>query len=166
VDVAGTTLTRAEETRLRHPLVGGVILFSRNFESRAQLSELAAAIHACRDEPLLVAVDHEGGRVQRFRDDGFTPLPAMRRLGEMWQDDNLRALQLASCTGYVLASELRACGVDLSFTPVLDLDYGASSVIGERALHRDPRIVAQLARALAQGLALARRRLAPRCCRR
>jgi len=155
VDVAGTTLTREEETRLRHPLVGGVILFTRNFTNRAQLTELCAAIHACRDEPLLISVDHEGGRVQRFRSDGFTLLPAMRSLGAVWQDDALRAQQLATQVGYVLASELRACGVDLSFTPVLDLDFGASSVIGDRAFHRDPKIVAQLARALVQGLALA-----------
>jgi len=152
VDVAGTELTREEATRLRHPLVGGVILFARNFENRVQLSELCAAIHACRDGPLLISVDHEGGRVQRFRSDGFTALPAMRRLGEVWQDDPLNALRLATRTGYVLAAELRACGIDLSFTPVLDLDYGASSVIGDRAFHRDAKIVAQLARALVQGL--------------
>jgi len=155
VDVAGTTLTREEAVRLRHPLVGGVILFTRNFENRAQLTELCAAIHACRDEPLLISVDHEGGRVQRFREDGFTRLPAMRRLGEVWQQDALRAQHLATQVGYVLASELRACGVDLSFTPVLDLDFGASSVIGDRAFHRNPKTVAQLARALVQGLALA-----------
>jgi len=152
VDVAGIELSREEATRLRHPLVGGVILFTRNFESRAQLTELCAAIHACRDAPLLIAVDHEGGRVQRFRNDGFTVLPAMRRLGEVWQDDPLNALRLATQAGYVLAAELRACGIDLSFTPVLDLDYGASSVIGDRAFHRDAKIVAQLARALVQGL--------------
>jgi len=155
VDVAGTTLTREEAARLRHPLVGGVILFARNFENRAQLSALCASMHACRNEPLLISVDHEGGRVQRFRDDGFTRLPAMRRLGEVWQQDALRAQHLATQVGYVLASELRACGVDLSFTPVLDLDFGASSVIGDRAFHRDPQTVAQLARALVQGLALA-----------
>jgi len=152
VDVAGVELTDKEAARLRHPLVGGVILFTRNFASRAQLTELCAAIHACRDEPLLISVDHEGGRVQRFRSDGFTALPAMRRLGEIWQDDSLTALRLATQTGYVLAAELRACGVDLSFTPVLDLDYRTSSVIGERAFARDPQAVAQLARALIQGL--------------
>jgi len=159
VDVAGTALTEAEATCLRHPLVGGVILFTRNFASRVQLTELCATIQACRaqvsDTPLLISVDQEGGRVQRFRDDGFTRLPAMRALGEAWLRDPLAALQLATQTGYVLGAELRACGVDLSFTPVLDLDYGVSAVIGERALHRDPRIVAQLARALAQGLAAA-----------
>ncbi|MCK9510664.1 MAG: beta-N-acetylhexosaminidase [Pigmentiphaga sp.] len=155
VDVAGLALTPSEAERLRHPLVGGVILFARNFASRAQLAELTAQIHAARHEPLLIAVDHEGGRVQRFRDDGFTVLPAMRTLGHAWERDPLAALHQACEVGYVLAAELRACGVDLSFTPVLDLDHGRSAVIGNRALHADPAIVAQLARALAQGLALA-----------
>lgn len=155
VDVEGTRLTSREEARLRHPLVGGVILFSRNFESREQLASLCAAIHALRDEPLLIAVDHEGGRVQRFRHDGFTQLPAMGKLGEVWMDDSMAAMRLATETGYVLGAELRACGVDLSFTPVLDLDYGASKVIGTRAFHREPQVVAMLARALIQGLMLA-----------
>jgi len=152
VDVAGTTLTDDERRRLAHPLVGGVILFARNFESREQLVSLCRDIHAVRNEPLLIAVDHEGGRVQRFRTDGFTPLPAMRRLGEIWEDDSLAAMRLATETGYVLGAELRACGVDLSFTPVLDLEYGNSSVIGDRAFHREPQVVAMLARALVQGL--------------
>jgi len=155
VDVAGTELTREEEARLRHPLVGGVILFTRNFENRAQLTELCASIHACRDEPLLISTDHEGGRVQRFRGDGFTELPAMRRLGELWQTDRMQAMRLATEVGHVLGAELRACGVDLSFAPVLDLDYGTSSVIGDRAFARDPQTVAMLARALIQGLQLA-----------
>src|SRR5690606_4965659 len=102
-----------------------------------------------------IAVDHEGGRVQRFREDGFTPLPAMQALGRLWDRDPLTAMRLATEAGYVLAAELRACGVDLSFTPVLDLDYGVSQVIGNRAFHRDPRVVAMLARARAQGLAQA-----------
>ena len=155
VDVQGYELTEYEIARLQHPLVGGVILFARNFENREQLTALCQAIHAVRDEPLLIAVDHEGGRVQRFRSDGFTPLPSMRRLGEIWNDDSLAAMRLATETGYVLAAELRACGVDLSFTPVLDLDYGESEVIGDRAFHREPQIVAMLARALIQGLQLA-----------
>lgn len=155
VDVQGVVLTEAEKTRLRHPLVGGVILFTRNFESRAQLTELCRQIHAERDEPLLIAVDHEGGRVQRFRSDGFTALPAMSVFGELWSSDSLAAMRLATETGYVLGAELRSCGVDLSFTPVLDLDYGVSKVIGNRAFHRDPRVVAMLARALIQGLMLA-----------
>jgi beta-N-acetylhexosaminidase len=158
VDIAGPELSKQEKKRLRHPLVGGVILFARNFQDRATLCRLTADIRDARrsrNEPLLIAVDHEGGRVQRFKSDGFTVLPPMRRLGEIWNRDALAAMRLATETGYVLAAELRACGVDLSFTPVLDLDYGVSSVIGDRAFHRDPRVVAMLARALAQGLAQA-----------
>ncbi|KAA0911796.1 beta-N-acetylhexosaminidase [Pusillimonas sp. ANT_WB101] len=155
VDVEGATLTEHERARLRNPLVGGVILFARNFENRAQLSALCQAIHEARTEPLLIAVDHEGGRVQRFRSDGFTAIPAMSVFGNLWAEDSLAAMRLASETGYVLGAELRACGVDLSFTPVLDLDYGVSQVIGNRAFHRDPRVVALLARALIQGLMLA-----------
>jgi beta-N-acetylhexosaminidase len=153
VDVAGFELTPAEVTRLQHPLVGGVILFARNFESRAQLCALTASIHAARHAPLMIAVDHEGGRVQRFRTDGFTHLPAMRTLGEVWNDDPLAAMRLATDVGVVLAAELRASGLDLSFTPVLDLDYGDSRVIRDRSFHRDPKAVAMLARALVQGLA-------------
>src|SRR5690554_5229704 len=155
VDVAGPSLTDHERERLRHPLVGGVILFSRNFTDRAALTALCAEIHALRDEPLLIAVDHEGGRVQRFRSDGFTALPCMRDLGRLWEQDQQAALRAATAVGYVLAAELRACGVDLSFTPVLDLDYGVSQVIGDRAFHRDPAITATLARALIQGLGAA-----------
>lgn len=155
VDVAGFALTDAERQRLAHPLVGGVILFARNFESRAQLIDLTRSIHKLRRPRLLIAVDHEGGRVQRFRTDGFTALPSMRSLGECWMRDPLVAMRIATDVGYVLAAELRACGVDLSFTPVLDLDYGVSRVIGDRSFHRDPRVVAMLARALSQGLSLA-----------
>ncbi|MFT0533504.1 beta-N-acetylhexosaminidase [Castellaniella hirudinis] len=155
VDVDGLELTEPERRRLRHPQVGGVILFARNFADRGQLAALCAAIHAARDEPLLIAVDHEGGRVQRFRTDGFTPLPAMRDLGHWYDRDPQAALHGATETGFVLASELRACGVDFSFTPVLDLDYGVSQVIGNRAFHADPAVVALLARALVQGLAQA-----------
>lgn len=155
VDVMGTELTPHEKARLRHPLVGGVILFARNFADREQLAALCRAIHAERKEPLLIAVDHEGGRVQRFRTDGFTPIPAMSLFGELWMQDSVEAMRLACEAGYVLGAELRACGVDLSFTPVLDLDYGVSMVIGNRSFHRDPRVVAMLARALIQGLMLA-----------
>jgi beta-N-acetylhexosaminidase len=155
VDVAGHTLTANEKNRLQHPLVGGVILFARNFENRAQLVALTRSIHRLRTPQLLIAVDHEGGRVQRFRTDGFTALPTMRSLGERWMQDPLQAMRMATEVGYVLGAELRACDVDLSFTPVLDLDYGVSSVIGDRSFHRDPRVVAMLARALAQGLKLA-----------
>lgn len=152
VDVAGSSLTDHERDRLRHPSVGGVILFARNFTDRAELTALCADIHALRHEPLLIAVDHEGGRVQRFRSDGFTALPCMRELGVLWEADQQAAMRAATAVGYVLAAELRACGVDLSFTPVLDLDYGVSKVIGDRAFHRDPAVVAMLARALIQGL--------------
>ncbi|WP_179402525.1 beta-N-acetylhexosaminidase [Burkholderia guangdongensis] len=154
LDVVGTTLTRADARRLAHPNTGGVILFARHFQNRAQLVALTDAIRMVRDD-LLIAVDHEGGRVQRFRTDGFTVLPAMRRLGELWDADVLAATTVATAVGYVLAAELRACGIDMSFTPVLDLDYGHSKVIGDRAFHRDPRVVALLAKSLNHGLALA-----------
>ena len=152
VDVEGHELTDRERERLRHPSVGGVILFARNFSSRAQLAALCADIRAARQEPLLIAVDHEGGRVQRFGSDGFTELPNMRALGMLWDASPQKALQAATAVGFILAAELRACGVDLSFTPVLDLDYGVSKVIGDRAFHRDREIVTHLARALIQGL--------------
>lgn len=154
LDVIGTTLTDEDLRRIRHPLTGGVILFARNYKNRAQLMALTTAIHAARPGGL-IAVDHEGGRVQRFRTDGFTHLPAMRRLGEMWDRDVLGATRVATAVGFVLAAELRACGVDLSFTPVLDLDFGASTVIGDRAFHADPRVVTLLAKSLNHGLALA-----------
>lgn len=151
LDVAGTALADDDRRRLTHPLVGGVILFSRNYESPAQLTELTREIHALRQPPLLIAVDHEGGRVQRFRD-GFTVLPAMRELGAAWNLDAERARKLAETVGYVLAAELRAHGVDLSFTPVLDVDHGHSSVIGDRAFHHDPRAIGDLALGLMRGL--------------
>ena len=154
LDVAGLSLDANDRRRLAHPLVGGLILFGRNFESRAQLTSLCAEIKAIRPD-VLIAVDHEGGRVQRFKTDGFTQLAAMRTLGELWMADALRATNAATATGFVLAAELRACGVDFSFTPVLDLDYGESSVIGERSFHRDPRVVSLLAKSLMQGLLLA-----------
>jgi beta-N-acetylhexosaminidase len=155
LDVAGVALTDEERERLCDPLVGGVILFARNFTSGEALIELTAEVHALRDPPLIIAVDHEGGRVQRFRHDGFTHLPAMRTLGQLWDDDHVAALDAARSVGLVLAAELLAHGVDLSFTPVLDLDYGDSRVIGDRALHHDPQVVAKLAGALAAGMAAA-----------
>jgi len=151
LDIAGPALTAEDETRLRHPLVGGVILFSRNYESTRQLTGLCAAIHALRSPPLLIAVDHEGGRVQRFRE-GFTRIPPMRELGKIWDEHPKRARNLAQQAGYVLAAELRACGVDFSFTPVLDVDYGSSGVIGDRAFHSEPQAIAELAHSLLQGL--------------
>jgi beta-N-acetylhexosaminidase len=151
IDIAGTTLTDADRARLRHPLVGGLIYFARNWQSRRQLTALSAEIKALRPD-LLICVDHEGGRVQRFRSDGFTHLPPMRALGELWMKDALQATDAASACGYVLAGELRACGVDLSFTPVLDLDHGPSGVIGDRAFHRDARVATMLAKSLMHGL--------------
>ena len=177
IDIAGTALTTDDRRRLAHPLVGGMILFARNWESRAQLTALTGDIHRLRPD-LLICVDHEGGRVQRFRSDGFTHLPPMRALGALWMQDAMRAQDAASACGYVLGAELRACGVDFSFTPVLDLDWqdiapmpansrtaprggttsparpGASrsSVIGDRAFHADPRVVTVLAKSLAHGL--------------
>ncbi|AUT58940.1 beta-N-acetylhexosaminidase [Paraburkholderia terrae] len=154
LDVVGKTLNADDERRLAHPMTGGVILFARHFESRAQLVALTDAIRNIRED-LLIAVDHEGGRVQRFRTDGFTVLPAMGKLGALWDEDVLRATKVTTAVGYVLASELRACGIDMSFTPVLDLNYGNSQVIGDRAFHRDPRVVTMLAKSLNHGLALA-----------
>ena len=151
IDVAGTELQAPERRRLRDPWVGGVVLFARNFASRAQLVALCAALKRARAD-LLITVDHEGGRVQRFRSDGFTPLPPMAALGRLWQRDAMAAVQAAAACGLVLGAELRACGVDLSFAPVLDLDWGRSTVIGERALHADPRVVALLAQALIGGM--------------
>jgi beta-N-acetylhexosaminidase len=151
LDVSGTELTDDDRQRLMHPLVGGVILFTRNFASCAQLARLTAEIHALRSPPLIIAVDHEGGRVQRFRE-GFTRLPPMRELGLVWDRDHRKALALAQALGLVLASELRVHGVDLSFTPVLDVDYGNSSVIGDRAFHARPEAIAELAIGVMHGL--------------
>ena len=159
LDVAGTTLSAVDRRRLAHPLTGGVILFARNWENRAQLLALTSAIKAVRDD-LLICVDHEGGRVQRFRSDGFTHLPPMRTLGDLWMRDGkggpgsgaLAATNAATAAGYVLGSELRSCGVDFSFTPILDLDWGGSTVIGDRAFHSDPRVVTLLAKSLMHGL--------------
>jgi beta-N-acetylhexosaminidase len=154
LDIAGLELDADDRRRLQHPLVGGLILFARNWRDRAQLTALTAEIKTLRPD-CLVCVDHEGGRVQRFRSDGFTHLPPMRALGELWMRDALSATDAATACGYVLASELRACGVDFSFTPVLDLDHGPSGVIGDRAFHRDARVAALLAKSLMHGLLLA-----------
>jgi beta-N-acetylhexosaminidase len=154
LDVAGLSLTAADRRRLKHPLVGGLILFARNWQDRHQLTELTAEIKSVRPD-VLICVDHEGGRVQRFRTDGFTHVPPMRVLGEQWMRDPLTATDAATASGFVMAAELRACGVDLSFTPVLDLDFGESSVIGDRAFHRDPRVATMLAKSLMHGLLLA-----------
>lgn len=159
IDIAGLTLSKQDKRRLKHPLVGGMILFARNWQSRDQLTALCHSIKKIRKD-LLICVDHEGGHVQRFKTDGFTHLPPMRALGELWLQDGkagegsgaMRATRAATACGYVLGAELRACGVDLSFTPVLDLDFGESSVIGNRAFARDPRVVSLLAKSLMHGL--------------
>jgi beta-N-acetylhexosaminidase len=151
LDIEGTELNADDIRRLQHPLVGGVILFARNYQSPAQLKALTASIHAVRQPPLLISVDHEGGRVQRFKE-GFTRIPAMRELGRVWDSNPKRARQMAEETGWILAAELRAHGVDFSFTPVLDIDFGNSTVIGSRAFHRNTQAIAELARALMAGL--------------
>ena len=149
--IEGRELTDADRVRLMHPLAGGAILFTRNYESPAQLTRLSSDIRALRDPPLLIAVDHEGGRVQRFRD-GFTAIPAMRSLGEQWDRDVATAAREATRLGWTLASELRARGIDFSFAPVLDIDHGTSVVIGDRAFHRNPNGVSHLAAAFIDGL--------------
>ena len=163
LDVVGQELNAEDRRRILHPLTGGVILFGRNFKDRKQLTKLTADIKKLRPD-VLISIDHEGGRVQRCRTDGFTHLPAMRKLGELWLAKNKSthaaesaALAMAAATacGYVLAAELRACGVDFSFTPVLDLDFGRSGVIGDRSFSRDPQIVFALAKSLNEGLRLA-----------
>jgi len=151
LDIEGLALEAEDRERIAHPLVGGVILFARNFESPRQLAQLTASIRQLRDPAPLVAVDHEGGRVQRFRA-GFTAIPPMRTLGELWDRDVVAATSEAERLGRTIADELAAHGIDFSFTPVLDLDFGASGVIGDRAFHRSPNAVAHLASALRRGL--------------
>ncbi len=153
IGITGLTLSQDDLRRLSHPQVGGVILFNRNFESKDQLIALTDHIHGLRSTPLVIFVDHEGGRVQRFRD-GFTSIPPMAALEQAYANNAAKALSLASAVGYVLAAELRACGVDMSFTPVLDLHYERSGVIGDRSLGRDPQSVGLLAKSLLHGMSL------------
>lgn len=150
IDLEGTSVSAEEREMLRHPLVGGVILFTRNYSDRAQLSALVAQIHAARSPPLIVAVDHEGGRVQRFRA-GFSALPAPRRIGHEYDVDARAGLELARSMGWLMAAELRAHGVDLSFAPCVDIDYGVS-FITDRAFHSSPEVVGKLATAYAHGM--------------
>lgn len=151
-DVLGFSLTEEEKKRLLNPAIGGVILFRRNFQSVAQLQELVVQIRSLRSPHLVIAVDHEGGRVQRFID-GFTRLPAMNVLGDLWDAKGQDvAIKMAEIVGEVLATELVACGIDVSFTPVLDLGWGKNQVIGNRSFHSEPKIVTQLALALQKGL--------------
>ncbi|MDF7676371.1 beta-N-acetylhexosaminidase [Neisseriaceae bacterium ESL0693] len=151
-DVAAYSLTDEEKQRLSHPAIGGVILFRRNYQSRDQIKALVEEIKALRTPELVVAVDHEGGRVQRFIAE-FTRLPAMRTLGNYWDmAGSQKASALAEQVGWVLATELRSCGIDLSFTPVLDLEWQHEGVIGNRSFHRRAEIVSALAIALQRGL--------------
>lgn len=151
-DLQGSALTAQEREYLHHPLAGGVILFDRNYESLEQLQALVAEIHGSHEPPLLAAVDQEGGRVQRLRRE-FTDLPAPRELGRLYEESRQRAKRLAEACGWVMAAELRAVGIDLSFAPVLDLDRGVSAVIGDRAFHGDPQVVADLAQSYVRGMA-------------
>lgn len=152
VDVLGLVLTDEDRERIRHPAAGAVILFARNYENPEQLAALTADIERQREPALPICVDHEGGRVQRFKD-GFTLIPPMRTLGRLWDRDRELGRSVATAIGYVIAAELGAHGVDFSFAPVLDLDYGGSSVIGDRALHFDPTAVGALGACLVRGLA-------------
>ena len=152
IDVVGPALTDEDRERLRHPAAGAVILFARNYDNPEQLKTLTGEIERIREPALPVCVDHEGGRVQRFRE-GFTAIPPMRGLGRLWDRDHDAAREAARAAAYVIAAELGAHGVDFSFAPVLDIDYGTSAVIGDRALHFDPNAVAALAAAIVQGFA-------------
>lgn len=151
IDLQGTVLQSIERELLQHPLVGSVILFARNYENPRQLQQLVADIHAVRNPALIVGVDHEGGRVQRFRE-GFSRLPPLRRIGHEHDAAPRAGLALARELGWLMAAELRAVGVDLSFAPCVDLDYGVSEVIGDRALHANPEVVGALAVAYMHGM--------------
>jgi beta-N-acetylhexosaminidase len=151
IDVAGTALTAEDRDVLRHPLVGSVILFTRNYLDPQQLQALVADIQALRSPPLLIAVDHEGGRVQRFRP-GFSELPPLRRIGHAFDADAQQGLAMARALGWLMAAELIACGLDFSFAPCVDLDYGLSEIIGDRAFHAQPEAVAQLSIAYMHGM--------------
>ena len=151
IDLKGPALDDEERTWLQAPVVGGVILFTRNYEDPEQLSALVAEIHEARSPPLLVAVDQEGGRVQRLREP-FTVLPPMRALGHLYDEDATRARVAARAFGWLMAAELRAVNIDLSFAPVVDLDLGLAEVIGDRALHADAAIVNELAVEFAEGV--------------
>jgi len=151
VDLLGLEMTEQERDILRHPLVGGVILFSRNYQSPEQVAALTASIRALRDPHLIISVDHEGGRVQRFRT-GFTRLPPIGEIGKHYKQHPKQTLKNTEIAGWLMAVELRTIGVDFSFAPVLDLDYGVSDIIGDRSFHRDPEAVASLAYAYIQGM--------------
>ncbi len=150
IDLFGTQLEEEELGLLQNPQVGGVILFSRNFEDRAQLADLVSSIRQIKPE-LLIAVDQEGGRVQRFRI-GFTPIPPMQKIGDVVRNNREEGLILAHETGWLMASEILACGLDFSFAPVLDIDRNSSKIIGDRAFSDRPEIVCRAARAFIQGM--------------
>ena len=151
LDLEGIEMTAEEREILQHPLVGGVILFTRNYESPEQITRLVEEIHAVRRPHLLVAVDHEGGRVQRFRE-GFTQLPPVGEIGTLYDNDPVKAKQIAETCGWVMAIELRSVGIDFSFAPVLDLGKSISDVIGDRAFHEDPSVIAELSQAYMHGM--------------
>lgn len=150
LDIAGTELTPEDIRRIRHPMTGMVILFARNYENPEQLARLTAAVHAVKPG-VLISVDHEGGRVQRFRE-GFTEIPAMHAYGEAWKSDPEKTGAALTAAGYVMAAELLSCGVDFTFAPVLDLDWGRSAIIGERAFAPEPKVVAAMARCIMTGM--------------
>jgi beta-N-acetylhexosaminidase len=150
VDVAGLSLTQEDEALLREPWVGGIILFTRNYRDVEQLRELVAQIRAVRPE-LLICVDQEGGRVQRFRE-GFTIIPPMADIGAVYRRDAMQGIALARACGWLMAAELRSCGVDLSFAPVLDLDDERCAVIANRSFSIDPAIMSVLSEAFIDGM--------------
>ncbi len=151
VDLAADCMSAEEKELLHSPQVGGVILFSRNFGTVERLIKLIEEIHELRHPRLLIAIDQEGGRVQRLRE-GFTQLPAINLLGQIYDSEPKRALELAMVSGWLMASELRSIGIDFSFAPILDLNYGVSQVIGDRAFHKNPEIVSLLAIRYVQGM--------------
>ena len=154
LDLEGTELTPVEKEVLQHPMVGGVIFFSRNYQSVEQVTHLVKTIRDETDKvnkPILIAVDHEGGRVQRFRSE-FTELPAVASLGKFYSKDKSEALRVSRLHGWLMAAEVKSVGIDFSFSPVLDLNYEVSDVIGDRAFHQDAMIVAELATAYIEGM--------------
>tara|TARA_B100000768_G_C11255321_1_gene366109 strand:+ start:479 stop:1483 length:1005 start_codon:yes stop_codon:yes gene_type:complete len=150
IDIEGLELIDADIKRIKHPLVGGIILFTRNFKNKVQLKKLIISIRKLKKN-LLIAVDHEGGRVQRFKDE-FTNIPKMNNIGLIYQEDKHQANIIAKLTGWVIANELAEIDIDFSFTPVLDVDYGNSSIIGDRAFHQNVQVISELASSLVEGL--------------
>lgn len=151
IDIDGAELSQVDREILQHPLVGGVILFSRNYENKQQVTELCRCLHALREQPLLISVDHEGGRVQRFRE-GFTRIPCMQKLGDLYEENNQQGLEAAEQIAWLMAAELREVGVDFTFAPVLDINYGCSEVIGDRSFSKDKEILTCLASSFQKGL--------------